>query len=229
MATLIITADDYGYRRSYDEGIVEAAAAAAIDAVSAFATRGALGAGPLIETGVEIGLHLDLGADATAPRARPADRAAAARALRDQFAAFTQAYGREPAYIDGHHHGHARDGLGVVVSDFAVEAGLPVRSINPRHRRLLRCRGAATNDLLIGRLSEDQPVLPPELGSWGEQDLVTDAVVEWMVHPGRPDPSSESSYDAGRGEDLRLLLGWAPPQGLSRGTHRSSLSPAAAC
>src|SRR5436190_52649 len=62
---LIITADDYGYARGYDEGIVEAAGAGALDAVSAMVLREGIEPKPLLGTGTEIGLHLELPPEAT--------------------------------------------------------------------------------------------------------------------------------------------------------------------
>ncbi len=224
MSKLVITADDYGYSRGYDEGILSAARAEAVDAVSAFSLRPGLKPGPLLETGVEIGLHLDLGADRSAPRASAAERAAAAAAITAQYEAFERPFDRPPAYLDGHRHCHARDGLGIVLSDFAVAHGLPVRSTDGRHRRLLQCRGVATPDLLIGRASESEPALPAELEASAVAALPP--VVEWMTHPGGRDPDAGSSYDRGREEDLELLLGWTVPEGLSRGTHRAALGPA---
>ena len=46
-----------------------------------------------------------------------------------------------------------------------------------------------------------------------------------MVHPGHPDPASGSAYDAGREQDLRLLvdlLDAGPLRGL-RATHAGAL------
>lgn len=221
VTTLIITADDYGYDPAYDEGMVEAAAAGAIDAVSAFATKAAIEPDPLLETGVEVGLHLDLPAPGDAPRASEEERERAAAAIEGLFERFGELFGRPPEYLDGHHHCHAREGLGVVVADFAVARGLPVRSVGERQRRLLRCRGVATPDLLVGRLEEDEPVLPAELEPSAAAALP--ALVEWMVHPGHRASDALSGYDAGREEDLRLLLRWRPPAGVERSTHHAAL------
>ena len=226
MARLIVTADDYGYGARYDDGILEAARCGAIDAVSAFARRSARGPEPLISSGVEIGLHLELGAGGEAARADARERAYAGGELERQLAAFRERFGREPAHLDGHHHCHARDGLGTVVSDFAAERGLPVRSADRRHRRLLRCRGVATPDLLVGRTAEDDPALPAELDPTTAIALPEAAVVEWMVHPGRSDPGLGSRYDRGREQDLELLLAWEPPAGVERATHAEALAAA---
>jgi hypothetical protein len=50
-----------------------------------------------------------------------------------------------------------------------------------------------------------------------------------MVHPGRPDPDSGSSYDGGREDDLEFLLGWTPPEGVRRSTHAAAELRAPAC
>jgi predicted glycoside hydrolase/deacetylase ChbG (UPF0249 family) len=210
--TLIITADDYGYSRRYDEGILEAAGAAAVDSVSAMVLREAVASEPLLSTGVEVGLHLEL----------DGSRDRASEEIRSQLERFRRLFGRDPAYLDGHHHCHARDGVAATVAGLARERALSVRSVDPGHRRLLRTLGVPTPDLLIGRLREDEPALPAELGRGGGR-LPDRGVVEWMVHPGRPDPDSSSSYDSGRQEDLELLLGWRPPPGLRRSTHRCAL------
>ena len=187
--------------------------------------REGLDPGPLVQTGVRIGLHLELEGDAWAPRASAAERERAAVAVAEQLERFAALFGGRPAYLDGHRHAHARAGLGVAIADAAAEHGLPVRSVDRRHRRLLRCRGIATPDLLIGRLREDEPALPPELGGAGEGPVTLPAVVEWMVHPGEPDPGSGSSYDAGRAEDLVLLRRFRPPPGVERAAHAEALQP----
>jgi chitin disaccharide deacetylase len=189
MSSLIITADDYGYAPSYDLGIAEAAEADAIDAVSAMVARYEPDPAPLVDSAVAIGLHLDL------------ERAS----LDEQLSVFERVFGHGPTYLDGHHHCHARGAAAVAVANLARERGLPVRSVDARHRRLLRCKGVATPDLLIGRLSEAEPALPQEVVELREgRDPA--GVTEWMTHPGHADGSAESDYDAGREEDLRLLL-----------------------
>jgi predicted glycoside hydrolase/deacetylase ChbG (UPF0249 family) len=222
MSSLIITADDYGYFPEYDRGILEVATAGRVDAVSAFSTRPETDPGPLLATGVEIGLHLDLGAPGDAPRPGEEQRRRAAGEIAAQIDAFGELFGTEPAYLDGHHHCHAREGLGTVVADTALAHGLPVRSAHGRQRRLLRCRGVPTQDLLIGRWDEAQPVLPPALASAKAAAGLPGTVI-WMVHPGYRAARPRSAYDAGREDDIRMLLDWTPPEGVERATHRSAL------
>lgn len=189
MRSLIITADDYGYAPGYDSAIVEAARAGAIDAVSVMVTRGPSNPGPLADSGVAIGLHLDL------------ERAP----LDEQVLAFERIFGEDPAHLDGHHHCHAAGPAAVAVANLARERGIPVRSIDVRHRRLLRCKGVATADRLVGRLTEAAPALPAEIVAF-RQGRGPEGITEWVTHPGHPDPSGGSAYDTGRAEDLSLLL-----------------------
>ncbi len=153
---------------------------------------------PLLDTDVAIGLHLEL---PTLPlRADDDQRRAASEALERQLDRFSALFRRPPTHLDGHHHCHAAAGIASVVARTAAERGLRVRSVDPRHRRLLRCLGVETPDLLIGRLSENEPVLPPQVQS------LPDGLTEWVVHPGYRDERAGSAYDAGREEDLRVLL-----------------------
>lgn len=222
---LIVTADDYGYAPAYDEGILEAARAGAIDSVSVMVLCDP-DPHALNETAVEVGLHLEPPAGG--------DRLDL-EALEAQLARFEELFSRPPAYLDGHKHCHAARGpAALAVARAARRLRLPTRSVSPRHRRLLRCLGVPTPDRLVGRLSETEPAVPEEIRAWVEPDRGPSAdapangVTEWMVHPGRPDSSTGSDYDRGRGEDLRLLLvlgdrrAWAA-RGVRRRTHAEAL------
>jgi predicted glycoside hydrolase/deacetylase ChbG (UPF0249 family) len=163
---------------------------------------------------VEVGLHLELG-----------DTARAESELAAQIEAFTGLYGRAPAYIDGHRHCHAEGDAARAVGEFAAARRLPVRSVDQRHRDLLRALGVPTADRLVGRYSEGHDFLPPEIAAVLEGGELPAGVTEWMVHPGHGDPGLGSSYDAGREEDLRRLLDLANHRALRRirRTHEQSL------
>jgi chitin disaccharide deacetylase len=235
---LIVTAEDYGYWPSYDEGILEVARARAVDAVSALVTREPRDPEPLLETGVEVGLHLELSGWGGGPlsrgrRAVRRDRDWALEALERQLAGFERLFGHTPAYLDGHRHCHAAPGLAAAIARVARRRGLPLRSIDANHRRTLRCLGVATPDRLVGRLSQDDAALPDELRPViGEEVELPAGVTEWMTHPGHPDPASGSGYDAGRREDLELLLSlgdrgaWAARR-VTRRTHAEAFGEGA--
>jgi predicted glycoside hydrolase/deacetylase ChbG (UPF0249 family) len=191
---LVIAADDYGYWPSYNQGILEAIEMGAVDCVSALVEREHCDPKPLLETGVEIGLHIEFegrwGSRSGAP---------ARTSLRVQLERFGDLFGRWPSFLNGHKHCHARPELATPVFQTAQQIGAPVRSVNPDHRQWLRERGIDTNDLLIGRTESKEPAEPPELRNPPE------GITEWMVHPGHSDPESGSTYDRARQEDLAVL------------------------
>lgn len=192
---LIITADDYGYWPSYNEGILAAVEAGAVSSVSAMVEREFCEPEPLLASGVEIGLHLEFEG-----RWGPRSAAPARTNLRVQMDRFVDLFHRWPAYLDGHKHCHARPELATPVLQVAEQIGVPVRSVSVDHRQWLTERGVATPDLLIGRTRSSEPAEAAEL-----RDLPP-GVTEWMTHPGYPDPESGSEYDLARREDLDELL-----------------------
>jgi predicted glycoside hydrolase/deacetylase ChbG (UPF0249 family) len=192
---LVIVADDYGYAPAYDAGIVEAASAGAIDAVSVMVVRRP-DPTALVETGVDLGLHLEL----------PVEPArAVSAAVDEQLARFVAMFGQSPTHLDGHHHCHARGGeAALAVARTARRIGVAVRSVTARHRTLLRRFGVVTADRLVGRTSETAPEQPAEICAWLDEGKAPAGVTEWMVHPGHG--GGGSSYDGGRERDLALLL-----------------------
>jgi predicted glycoside hydrolase/deacetylase ChbG (UPF0249 family) len=191
---LVITGDDYGYWPSYNQGILEAIGMGALDCVSAMVEREHCDPDPLLETDVEIGLHIEFegrwGSRSGAP---------ARTALRVQLERFGDLFGRWPSFLNGHKHCHARPELATPVFQTAQQIGAPVRSVSPDHRQWLRERGIDTPDLMVGRTESKEPAEPPEIRNPPR------GVTEWMVHPGHPDSDSGSSYDRARQEDLELL------------------------
>jgi predicted glycoside hydrolase/deacetylase ChbG (UPF0249 family) len=182
----------------------------------------------LAETGVEVGLHLELPPQVTRPWGpRGFERRVARWALEGQLDRFEELFGRPPAYVDGHHHCHACSAeVAAAVARVARERGVAVRSVAPRHRELLRLAGVATPDLVVGRTDPAEALVPPELRhAIEEEGELPSGVVEWMVHPGYADPGAGSSYDEAREEDLRLLLDLAgePRLRAARATHGEAL------
>jgi predicted glycoside hydrolase/deacetylase ChbG (UPF0249 family) len=216
MRALIMVADDYGYSPRYDQGILEAARAGAVDAVSAMVMREGHDPSPLAESGVEVGLHLEQGLGGEGVQA----------SLDAQLQAFESKYGAGPGYLDGHRHCHASPEAAALVGKAAAARGLPVRPVGERHRALLHGLGVRTPDRLVGRLQEQERFLPHEIEALLGGDGFPEGVTEWMVHPGYRDPSLGSSYDAGREEDLRRLLALAAHPGLRavRLTHAAAMT-----
>ena len=212
---LIVVADDYGRAPAYDAGILEAARARAVDAVSVIVT-GSCDSAALLATGIAHGLHLRL------TEAETVDQPAAVAALREQIERFERLFGVPPAHLDGHRHCHAVPSVATGIAREAARLGMPLRSVSTSHRKTLRALGVATADRLVGRFSEREPVVPVALRPLVEgRGEAPPGITEWMVHPGHSDPAVSSRYDLGREEDLRVLLelGRRPDIAALRRTH----------
>ena len=164
-------------------------------------------------------------------RARPAPRARGRRRPSRLARSSSACVGRPPDYLDGHHHCHAgrerrRGGRG----SSPPRLGVPVRSVDERHRAFLRERGVATPDLLVGRLEESEPALPPEIEAWlagGDAAARGDASgsstrATPIPRPGRPTTPAAS-------EDLALLLELGDAGPLGRARDQALVARAGAC
>ena len=188
---LVINADDYGLAPAYDEGIVTAARAGAIDGASAMVLRERLDPAPLAATGIAVGLHLELGQVG----------------LERQVELFEEAFGRAPDYLDGHHHCHARGPAGRRGGQPGAGAELAgaLRRRTAPAPAALQGRGDGGRDggadggVGAGATARDRRVPARRAGAW-------EGVLEWVVHPGHAARDGGSNYDMGREEDLRTLL-----------------------
>jgi hypothetical protein len=88
----VITGDDYGYWPSYNDGIIEAIEMGALDCVSAMVERDYCDPKPLLQSGVEIGLHIEFEG-----RWGPRSGAPARTALQVQLDRFVDLFGRWPS------------------------------------------------------------------------------------------------------------------------------------
>jgi predicted glycoside hydrolase/deacetylase ChbG (UPF0249 family) len=142
---LIVNADDFGLSAgvnrgvecAHEDGIVTSASLMVWgDGAAAAATYAR--AHPRLG----VGLHLDLGewrydADGWRPvyEVIPLDeRAAVAREIDRQLAAFRDLIGADPAHIDSHQHVHQREPVRSLVLDAARRLGKPVRGCSERVR-----------------------------------------------------------------------------------------------
>jgi predicted glycoside hydrolase/deacetylase ChbG (UPF0249 family) len=156
-------------------------------------------------------------------------------ALRDEIGAQAERLrrfaGRPPVYFDGHHHVHELPVVREVVAELAAEGVLPAvtrvtaepagvrRSVpGDRFRRqildamgrraasLFARRALPANDALFGTFVDPGRVAG---FPWAAHlsHLPAAGVIEWMVHPGRPDPTLRGldPYVEGRVVEWRAL------------------------
>ena len=191
---LIITADDYGYWPSYNEGILAAIEAGAVDAVSAMVEREYCDPEPLLETGVEVGLHIEFEG-----RWGPRSGAPARTSLRVQLDRFVDLFGRWPAFLNGHHHCHARPELATPVLRPRSRSGSRCARSTPTTASGCASAGSRPTTCCSAGRRAKSPPSRPSCATFPRGDRVVHA-------PGYPDSESGSEYDVARREDLDSVL-----------------------
>ena len=178
----VLCADDFALSPAVSRGIIEAMGAGALTATGAMTNRPAWAADARLLAPfagrADLGLHLNLtlGAPLTKmPRLAPGGalpaagaliRAALARRLPEaeiraeigaQLAAFAQALGREPDFLDGHQHVHILPGLRVWALEALAARGLAgrcyVRDSADTARRIFARRVEAAKASLVACLA----------------------------------------------------------------------------
>ena len=150
--------------------------------------------------------------------------AAVADELAAQWAAFVQASGGEPDFIDGHQHVHHLPGVRGVLLDFLRQHPVPVRctahlagpggglkrwviehSGGRALASVLRQRGLPHNRLLLGAY-DFQADYRPLMQAWLAQVPASGALL--FCHPGQPSPGdAPDAIAAARQRELAYLAG----------------------
>jgi chitin disaccharide deacetylase len=141
---LIVNADDFGYSRSVNRGVIEAHERGIVTSASlmvdrAAAVEAAEYAREHPRLGVGLHLELDVWRVARIPR-KGVVRSTAALERRvsaqsaDQLERFRSLVGRDPSHLDSHHHRHVWDGVRPVLERLARELDVPLRRCDARVR-----------------------------------------------------------------------------------------------
>jgi predicted glycoside hydrolase/deacetylase ChbG (UPF0249 family) len=200
---LIVNADDFGLRPDITDAIIEVYRAARITSATAmvYMRDGPRAAALARETGLPLGLHLNLTAAFTDPTAPSAARERQARivryfsgqfrrylydprirglvddCVRDQLEGFVAAHGAEPTHFDGHVHIHVCPTVALSGALAAIPRARPAHTYGRNERgpakRLFR---AGQNALLRRRFRIPAAFLGledvhPELGGSGLEGL----------------------------------------------------------
>lgn len=178
---LVLCADDYGLAPGVDAGILELVEAGRLSAVSCMTgsprwKQAAVRLQPFLER-IDAGLHLTLTDQeplGSAPRLAPggrlpslgrlalllrwnvAARREAAEQLERQLAAFEEALGRPPDFLDGHQHVHVLAGVRDAVVAAAARLGrrrrAHLRSLREPYGAILRRGGERRKALVLALL-----------------------------------------------------------------------------
>lgn len=176
-----MNADDLGYAKSVNRGILEAHRDGIVTSASLMVDApGAADGVRLIREapGLSVGLHAVL--DDLPPERAEAE-------LDRQLARFQELVGARPTHVDTHHHTHREPGLAPVYAAFAERAGLRARELTVRHEP----RFYGEPSIRVERLLEVLETLPE-----GDSEL--------GCHPGYAGGLS-SRYTVEREQEIRTL------------------------
>jgi hypothetical protein len=131
---VIVNADDFGFTRGVNRGIIEAHERGVVTSASLMVRRE--GAAEAAAYGREhpelaVGLHADFDRPLVGERWTRVRRLVA-RELGAQIERFRMLMGRDPTHIDSHHHRHRDPRLRDIFESAADELDVPLRHLDPR-------------------------------------------------------------------------------------------------
>jgi predicted glycoside hydrolase/deacetylase ChbG (UPF0249 family) len=200
MKLLIVNADDFGYGRAINRGIVQAHRAGIVTSASLMvntpATEEAVDLATTLPR-LSLGLHVNFTNEAQ--RLIPFEDPDTTRwEMRRQFDRFVDLTGRLPTHLDAHQHVHRTNECREIFRSLAAEHGLPLRDEAP-----VTYKGGFYGQWEYG-VSDPSKVSFEALSGILSHEI-GDGIYELGVHPGYRDPDVHYVYDGDREQELRAL------------------------
>ncbi len=220
-ARIILNADDLGYDPAVSRGILEAMRQGVVSSATLMVNTPHSEDAARQASGLAIGLHLNLARHAPVwtgfpsallkngelfePEAAALPAEVVEQETLAQLERLEALLGRPATHIDVHKHLHR---LPAVLDGLAAAArrkGLPVRSIDPAMRSVLRARQVATNDHFLGDAGATAFWTVAQLAEV-LSSLPENGVAELMCHPGYAPTTLRSGYSVQREVELATFL-----------------------
>ncbi len=196
MKKLIIHADDFGYARNFNRGILNGIAAGLVTSVSVLVNHPFTEPNSLKNFKGSISLHLEIPPDIAS------SEKLCQKTIQEQLGKFRKLFGGLPSHLDRHKASPCqKDEALAPILALAKKYKLPIRSMSGKDRQFLKKERIKTpNDFIFsyGPLKKEEVL--EKLANLG------DGVTEFMVHLGYFDPASRSSYNKPRETELAILL-----------------------
>ena len=207
MRYLVVNADDFGYSRSVNRGVIEAHERGIVTSTSLMVDRpGAAEAGDYASSRPELGLglHVELKRWRVSrmPRRGAVLRASAlARAasvqLRRQLERFRAVAGRDPSHLDAHYNRHLSADFRPQFQALADELSIPLRRVDPR----IAFRGEFYGQ--DGKGGPDPEAITPE-ALLRILESIHEPITDLACHPGFVD-DLDDWYRTEREQEVRAL------------------------
>lgn len=202
---LIVNADDFGYSRGVNRGIIDAHERGIVTSASLMVKqKAALDAADYarVRAKLDVGLHVELEWPRRRLPWRPSarkqaqSRDAVAADVRSQLDRFRRLLGHDPTHLDSHHHRHRHEPARSILLELAEQLGVPLRELDPRVRFCGDFYGQ-----IDGR-PWPEGILPATLVELLEH--LPRGVTELCSHPGYAD-DLRTGYRAERAAEVRTL------------------------
>jgi predicted glycoside hydrolase/deacetylase ChbG (UPF0249 family) len=207
MRYLVVNADDFGYSRSVNGGVIEAHERGIVTSASLMIDRpGAVEAAGYASRHPDLGLGLHVELKrwrvSRVPRRGAALRPSAlARAtslqLRRQLERFRAIAGRDPSHLDGHHNHHLLADLRPHFQALADDLSIPLRRVDPR---IAFCGEFYGQD---GKGRPDPDAITPE-ALLRLLENIDQPITDLACHPGFTD-DLDDWYRTEREQEVRVL------------------------
>ena len=214
---LIINADDLGYDRGVDRGLLLAMRQGLVSSATLMVNSPHAAEAAEAARGLPVGLHLNLARWRPLSRAFPASLLSADGAfLEAQAAALPEGVveeetraqlqrterllGRRPTHLDVHKHLHRLPAILRAVAVVARAEGFPVRALDAEMRAFLAAEGVPTTGHFVGEAGAEAYWTLERF--FVELAALGPGTTEWMCHPGEPPTEVVSGYALQRKVEL---------------------------
>jgi predicted glycoside hydrolase/deacetylase ChbG (UPF0249 family) len=196
----IFNADDFGYSRGINRGIVEAHQRGVVTSATLMIN------GPAVDEAIAlsrenpelaVGLHVNFTNEAQR-LVDLEDRRATKEFLNRQFDLFCQRLGRKPTHLDSHQHVHRHPVRRRQFQELAFEHGIPLRDEFP-----VTFKGGFYGQWEYGVTDPSKISFEALEGILRRE--IDEGVYEVSCHPGYVDPALECVYHAERELELKTL------------------------
>lgn len=197
---VVFNADDFGYSRGINRGIVEAQERGVVTSTSMMVNTAATGEAVRLahaHPDLSVGLHVNFTNEAQRLIDLD-DEGACRRELWDQYRRFTDLTGRRPTHLDSHQHVHRHPMRRPLFEELADSEGLPLRDRPP-----VVFKGGFYAQWEYG-VSDPSKVSLADLERILHEELA-DGIYEFCCHPGYFDPAFEAVYHLDREYELKTL------------------------
>ena len=197
---VVFNADDFGYSRGINRGIVEAHEKGVVTSATMIVNAPASAEAARLARSLPrlaVGLHVNFTNEAQR-LVDLDDEAACRRELHEQYARFLDLMGTKPTHLDSHQHVHRHEMRRPLFEELADAEGLPLRDRPP-----VVYKGGFYGQWEYG-VPDPSKVSLEALQRILHEEL-SDGIYEFCVHPGYFDPALEAVYHRDREWELATL------------------------